>query len=184
MKNPDFSTENEKIFKYLVDEVGPANYMIFDHGAPMPFVRVNPSYNAVYTCCSTSATIDIQTVSYRGLELAPDAPILVMRNMGYCEHDGKLHLNSDDNVFFAHKSGRIGRVARSDAEDHYKEVSKFSGLGHIAEAYHLPKEKSGPINQYVENGALVPIRIDCPPKDKIAFVVDIKKGKVTVIPKK
>ena len=86
-------------------------------------------------------------------------------------------------MFFAHKTGRIGRVARKDSEDHYKEIAKFGGVEHIAEAFHLPKEKSGPISQYVENGALVPIRIDCPLQDKIAFVVDIKKKGFEIIKK-
>lgn len=183
MKNPDFSAENDKIFKYFVDRVGPANYEILYHDAPIPTIEVYPPYKGAYICVSTSAGLHIETVSYRGLELAPSAPIFVMRNIRYCEHDGKPHLNSDDNVFFAHKSGRIGRVARKDAEDHYREISTFGGLGHIAEALHLPKEQSGPISQYVENGALVPIRIDCLLKDKIAFVVDLKKKSFKMVRK-
>lgn len=184
MKNPDFNAENDKIFKYFVDQVGPANYAIFNSDVPMPFAAAHTLYSGFYTCISTSASIDIKTVSYRELELAPRAPVVVMRNMRYCDHNGKPHLNSDDTVFFAHKNGRIGRVARKDAEDHYKEISKFGGLEYIAEAFHLPEEKSGPISQYVENGALVPIRIDCPPKDKIAFVVDIKKKSFKIIREK
>ncbi|MFA5155807.1 MAG: hypothetical protein WC532_00225 [Candidatus Omnitrophota bacterium] len=183
MKNPDFNVENDKIFKYFVEQMGPANYEIFNSEEPMPFVVAQPPYRGFYTCISTSATIDIKTVSYRNLELAPDAPVVVMRNMRYCDHNDKPHLNSDDTVFFAHKSGRIGRVVRKDAEDHYKEIAKIGGLEHIAEAFHLPKETSGPISQYVENGASVPIRIDCPPKDKIAFIVDLTKKSFKVVRK-
>jgi len=125
MQNPDFNTENDKIFKYFVDRVGPANYEIFYPDTAMPVIEVHPSFRALYTCCSTSASLDINAVIYRGLELAPSAPIVVIRNMRYCEHDGNPHFNSDDSVFFAHKSGRIGKVIRKDAEDHYKKISAF-----------------------------------------------------------
>jgi hypothetical protein len=132
MDNPVFDVGNDEIFKRLVKEVGTANYKIFDNNeTPANFIRAYFPYKAIYTCCSTNA-MDIQNVSYRGLELTPQAPILVVRNMGYCNHNGEMHLNSDDNVFFAHKTGRIGRVPRKDAVDHYKKISKFAGLDHIA----------------------------------------------------
>ncbi|MFH1692091.1 MAG: hypothetical protein ABIC68_05960 [Candidatus Omnitrophota bacterium] len=170
-----FKKEYEIQYNKLLEELGPANFRVFD---PDDFPLGTANASALHICVSTSASgiINIQRVSYKGLELLLDSPIIVQRDERFCQHDGSPHFNSDDQVFFVTKNGDVGRIHRKDSPDHYIAISTYGGLQHIAQAYHLPKEKFGPIRNYIENGALMPIRIDCS-DNKEAKIVDITKRK-------
>jgi len=45
------------------------------------------------------------------------------------------------------------------AEDHFIKITNLARLNTIAEAYHLPQEKSGPVEEYKKSGASLPIKI-------------------------
>ena len=98
-----------------------------------------------------------------------------MRVLRQCNHNGINHANADDYMYFPNTNGNIVKVSRRDAPDHILYIAQAIGLGHILSAYNLPDKKSGPISDYVGNGALMPIRIDCP-NDKEAKIIDIVKG--------
>ncbi len=160
--------DNENRHKRIIEEVGHSSFRIFDKDNPFvqticPQLRDTPF---VAVCLSTGDTAQ-RPFTYEGIYIPEGSDIIIQRVFRYCEHNGTPHLNADDVLYFPDKKGNIIRIFRNDAPDHWLKIAGFSGLTHIAKAYHLPTATAGPANSYAENGALVPILMDCPGTDII-----------------
>jgi len=160
MKTKLFS---EQKYTKILKEVGRSSYKIWEPTEPIvsELVPNFKKYQFMGVCMGTSSTLSLD-ITYQGYKIPKGSEIIVQRVFRECQHGGTPHLNADDKVFFPIKNGNIMQLSRNDAPDHYVKITTLGGLGGIAAAYHLPHEKAGPINQYSENGALVPIKIDCP----------------------
>ena len=66
---------------------------------------------------------------------------------------GDLHYNADDQIIFPTTEGHIFRLPRKDAPDHYFTIAGSANMLTIADAYNLPEQKTGPIEQYSEREA-------------------------------
>lgn len=162
---------SEQKYTRIVKEIGEGNYQIFEPQDPFvsylyqDFPGQFP-HRFMGVCLATSATIATSTVDFvcEDIKIARGSQVIDWRTFRYCEHDGYPHLNADDNIIFPDHKGNIWKISKNDAPDHYINIATWAGLNYIAEAYHLPCEKQGPYSKYVENGATVPIRIECQEK--------------------
>ena len=159
----------ERKYTKILKEIGENCYEILEPSDPFIHFLYQDQpghfpHRFVGVCLSTcnSAPINTATVDYvcENIEISRGAHVIDWRTFRYCEHDGYPHLNADDNIIFPDKRGNIWKISRNDAPDHYIGIVTWAGFRYIAEAYHLPKEKQGPYNKYVENGAAVPIKIE------------------------
>ncbi len=126
-------------------------------------------------CAGTGSTLQMDLV-YNDFSIAKGTEVVVERVLRPCNHSGVFHANADDYLLFQDKRGNFIRVSRRDAPDHVETLSEKTGLTPLISAYSLPKEKSGFIKDYVANGALMPIRIDCF-EEKGGVIVDLVKNK-------
>jgi len=165
----------EGIYKKSLEEVGHGRYSIAEPGDPLISVFGLDSLEMPFlgVCAGTGSVLQVDFI-YRVFLIPKGSEILIQRVLRPCNHGGVYHGNADDYLYFPVKSGNIVRISRIDSPDHFVSLSATAGLENIASAYHLPELRSGPISQYVENGALMPIRIDCP-NDKVGQIIDIKK---------
>ena len=154
-----FSTN---IYSKILKEVGPSSYLFLEPNDRITnelFPRLQElGFHAV--CLSTGDTLETSLI-YRDFTIPKGSEIIMQRVFRYCDHGGTIHLNADDYLYFPVKDGRILYTSRRDAPDHYMCIVSEAGLTPIAEAYQLPVEKQGPIYKYKENGALIPIKMDC-----------------------
>ncbi len=168
----------EEIYKNVLKEVGMGRYLYATPEESFVSLLNLNSLKAPFicVCAGTGSTLDVN-FAYGDFFIPKKSEIIIERVLRSCNHGGHHHGNADDYLYFPIKSGNIVRVSRRDSPDHIFNLAETAGLGHIASACHLPKLKSGPISHYVESGAALPIRIDCP-NDNLAKVIDItKKGK-------
>lgn len=81
--------------------------------------------------------------------------IFVGRFLKYDTGHGEYHYNAYDQIIFPTKEGNIFSFSRNDAPDHYLKLSETGGVLNIAEAYKLPVNRSGTIEEYNERGASI-----------------------------
>lgn len=162
----------ESAFISMINEVGVSNYCIFEKDELMPggVFRSNLNidlYNCVFTCTAATAS-NYHIISKTGegedriddLVIPQGQPIVLVRLLRYCEHDGTPHYNADDQIFFQTVNGYTYRFSRNNAPDHYIALANLAGLTDIADAYHLPTQKSGLISDFKANGAELHIEFD------------------------
>lgn len=167
---------SEKSFSHLIDIIGSYQYHIYEPSEMLPDglfkEQLNfPDYNCAFVCTGTTtndyqielATID-GTESLESILVPKDQNILVVRLLRRCEHDGHPHYNADDQIIFPTANGCIYRLSRKDAPDHYVELSENASCQSVAEAFALPEEDSGPIDDYKAKGA--EIYVNCDPFDE------------------
>jgi len=156
----------EKLYKKVTKILPQASYQIVEpHDALAKDIGPTMDQQWVSAWVSTS---DVTMVEHRcgTLIIPPGSQIIHQRIFRHCTHNGTPHLNADDMVLFPIKEGNIVGVYRKDAPDHYTSILQYGGLEHIANEYHLPKQKAGHINAYTVNGASIPIIIDFKPTNK------------------
>jgi hypothetical protein len=171
---------SEKNYNSILRELQPASYKICESTEPL-IQTISPGLNnypypLLTVVMGTGSTLEAP-LYYQGYIIPAGEEIIVQRVLRHCVHNGTPHLNADDNIIFPVQNGNILRVSRKDAPDHYMQIAKLGGLEDVAFAYHLPTEKMGPVNKYCENGATVPIEINCSSIAKEGFVYDITDGK-------
>lgn len=161
----DYKLFPENNFTKLMSEIGEYRYRIFEEFESLPNALFQnklhiENYNCV--CASTAATasdynIVLKTPSgdknISNLFVPQGSPIIVVRLLRYCEHDGKPHYNADDQIIFPTLEGLIYRLSRKNTPDHYIALSEIAGQKDIANAYRLPSEKFGLAKDYKANGA-------------------------------
>ena len=149
----------EKKYKEIVESIGRFKYFLYEKAEILPggfFSQI--SRLSDYTCvlAGTGATTGTCTLRLLGTEeiiIPKNEQVIVFRLLRYDDSHGEPHFNANDQIIFPTQKGNILRLARKDVPDHYIKISAESNMRTIAEAYKLPEEKSGPIEQYVESGA-------------------------------
>lgn len=167
-----FKIYPESDFTRLVDDIGISHYKIFEKDELLPggVFRSNfnfQDYNCVFSSTAATASdynIVLKTAGgenkINNLFVPQGAPIVVVRLLRYCEHDGIPHYNADDQIIFPTLEGAIYRFSRKNAPDHYIALSQTASLQHIADAYRLPDQKYGMAKDYRAKGAELHVEFD------------------------
>ena len=85
--------------------------------------------------------------------------IAVVRFLCLHEGDGDPHFNAYDQIVFPTRRGDVFRMSRRDAPDHYISIADNSRTTSVADAYMLPHNNMGPVQDYGSRGASLQIRI-------------------------
>ncbi len=169
--------EYERIYKTILQEVGIGGRYLYAESSDSFFTSLfgsnSPSIPCIGVCAGTGSTLQMNLI-YRDFTISNGTEVVINRMLRPCDHNGVYHGNADDYMYFPDQKGNIIRVSRRDAPDHILYIARATGLDHIVSAYHLPTERYGFLSDYVGNGALMPIRIDCP-DDKSAKIIEIVK---------
>lgn len=159
---------DERKYKKVIAEIGKGCYEIFKPDNPLTKYVYDAlpdkcEYRFIGACLSTSATLTTATADYLvdGEKILKSEHVIIQRGFRYCEHDGYPHINADDYVIFVDEKGAVWRIHRDSSSDHYIGIATWVGSDTIANAHHLPKEPRGPYYKYLENGASIPIKIEC-----------------------
>jgi len=159
-------------FTRLIEEIGEYRYKIFEESELLPdgvFRNIFnfESFNCVFA--STAATASDYNLVLKtpdgddkidNLFIPKGNPIIVVRLLRYCEHDGIPHYNADDQIIFPTREGLTYRLSRKNTPDHYIALSDIACQKNIATAYRLPEQKSGLAKDYKENGAELHVDFD------------------------
>ncbi len=86
-----------------------------------------------------------------------NSQIILVRYFRECNHNGILHYNVNDQLIYPCKDGKVYRISRKDAPDHYLDIIGASSLTSIGSAYSLPIQEHGAIADYKKNGAIYPV---------------------------
>ena len=155
---------SEKDYTEIINEVGSFRYSIFDQGESLPgnvLPKALPVHSYTPVLVGTGSTTSIYTFSEaQGHFIVPKGScVIVQRLLRFDDTHGTPHFNADDFVIFPTQEGNIFRMKKDKAEDHFIKITNSAHLNSIAAAYHLPQEKSGPVEEYKKNGASLPIKI-------------------------
>ena len=156
---------SEKGYDEIINEVGQFRYNIFDQGEAIPSQVFKKDFNFDYYNCVIAGTGSTLTMCSLDLKLPKkftiprEASVVIVRLLRYDDSHGDPHYNADDQIIFPTEDGRIWRLARNSAPDHFISIVGSTNLFTIAEAYQLPEEKSGHISQYTEKGAKLHINL-------------------------
>jgi hypothetical protein len=163
-----FRLFSEKNYKEIVKEIGINRYGIFQEGdvvpgdilkEPLPF----KNYNCVVAGTGTTLEFCVINTNYENqIEIPENSQVIDVRLLRFDDKHGEPHYNADDLIIFPTSSGDILKLHRKDAPDHYIEIAKAAGIQGLADAYKLPRDKSGETSGYHERGAhlhfpLIPI---------------------------
>ena len=149
----------EDKYTRIINEVGSFRYAIYDQGEAAPgdiFSRISgiEHYNCVLA--GTGSTLSLCTLNLghnKNVMILQNSPVIVVRFLREDKTHGDLHYNADDQIIFPTTEGHIFRLPRKDAPDHYFTIAGSANMLTIADAYNLPEQKTGPIEQYSERGA-------------------------------
>lgn len=154
---------SEKKYKEIVEEIGPNKYQIFEKGESLPgvFFQSLALQNYNWVLAGTSSTLSTYTFTdYKFKTTIPKGEqLIIQRLLRFDDSHGDPHYNADDYVIFPTQAGHVFRMQREKAGDHFIEITNLGGMKSLAEAFHLPKLKHGPIQNYNEDGASLPIKI-------------------------
>ena len=162
----------ESNFSKLIKDIGESRYRIFEESELLPDGVFRSSFNFEnYNCvfASTAATASDYNLVLKtpsgddkidNLFIPQGSPIIVVRLLRYCEHDGIPHYNADDQIIFPTREGLTYRLSRKNIPDHYIALSEITGQKDIANAYRLPNQKSGMSKDYKANGAELHVDFD------------------------
>jgi len=161
MKRPK-PFEPEK-YKNILKEVGEYRYKHFESGDPfLEVILDNPPLELESVIAATSAA-PTPGYEYEHVPVAAGKQFVLLRLLRRCAHNGTEHYNADDQIIFPDESGNYWRDTRKDSSDHYNRIIDESGeIRNVAEAYGLPREKEGAVENYIPDNASLRFRIDCP----------------------
>ena len=148
----------EKIYKKITEILSPYSYCLIENSEPIA-KQIFPSVSFPFvTAWASTALSDHPSYLIENFKIPEGTLISHQRLYRPCQHDGKLHFNADDYLYFIEKTGNVVRCHRYDnlRQDHYIPISEFSSTEQIFEVYSLPKNKNGPITQFFSNGAILP----------------------------
>jgi len=149
----------EKQYREILDEVGSYRYAIYEQDELIPgnlFTKTLGIENYHCVVAGTGDTLSICTLilsNAKEIIIPQGSPVVVVRLLREDLSHGEPHYNADDQIIFPTVGGDIFRLPRKDAPDHFFKIAGTANMLTIADAYHLPEEKSGPITQYSEKGA-------------------------------
>lgn len=159
-------------FSKLINDIGESRYRIFEESELLPDGVFRSNFNfGNYNCvfASTTATASDYNLVLKtagaddkinNLFIPQGNPIIVVRLLRYCEHDGIPHYNADDQIIFPTREGLTYRLSRKNTPDHYIALSEIAGQKDIVNAYRLPNQKYGMAKDYKANGAELYVEFD------------------------
>jgi len=168
-----FNVFPEKSYKEIITSIGSLHYCVFDQVEIIPgniFSTTLPlqQYNCVvagtgdtisdynFTCISSlGSTKHIA----ENIVIPKKTEIIVVRLLRHDTGHGENHFNATDQLIFLTKKGNVLSFSRKDAPDHYISIAKNARVISLADAYKLPKEKSGPVENYSAEGASLHIEL-------------------------
>jgi hypothetical protein len=159
-----FKPFSEKNYTKIVNEIGSLHYYIYDEGEFIPgniFSKALKIQNYNCVVAGTGDTTESYIFETRGNEnivIPKNEQVIVVRLLRLDYAHGEPHYNADDQIIFPVHDGRIFRVTRRDAPDHYLKITATANIASVADAYRLPDIKYGPIQNYTENGASLHIK--------------------------
>jgi hypothetical protein len=149
----------EKKYREIIKELGVHRYCIYDKGETIPGDVFSKTLGIEEFNCvvaGTGGTDTIYTIRHpleRQVVIPSGEQVIVVRLLRADHKHGKPHYNADDQIIFPTVDGDILRLSRKDAPDHYLEIAKNANMLTIADAFKLPKDKSGDVEKYTERGA-------------------------------
>jgi len=151
----------EKDYTEIISAVGSFRYELFSQGESLPgniFSKIPGPEEYQYVLAGKGATVAdyiICDIQDKNLVIPKDSQVFVGRFLKYDTSHGEPHYNAYDQIIFPTKGGNILSFARNDAPDHYLTLSESSGISSVAQAYKLPVNKTGAIEEYNESGASI-----------------------------
>jgi hypothetical protein len=151
----------EKHYSEIISEIGQFRYGLFSPDEALPgniFSKVNGLEDCRYVLAGTGATVSdfvISAIEGNNLIIPKGSQVFVGRFLKYDASHGQPHFNAYDQIVFPTKGGNIFSFARNDAPDHFLEISELSHTRTLSEAYKLPRNKSGTIEEYKNSGASI-----------------------------
>lgn len=166
--NRTFKLFSEKNYNKIKQEIGSFRYYIYEEGENIPgniFSRILTLQNYNCVVAGTGDTVESYTFvsnHQENIVIPKNEQIIVVRLLRFDNTHGDPHYNADDQIIFPIQDGRIFRISRRDAPDHYLKITATANIKSVADAYKLPEAKYGPVDGYSERGAdlyinLVPI---------------------------
>lgn len=159
-----FKPFSEKSYNKIKQEIGPLRYYIYEEGENIPgniFSRVLTLQN--YNCVVAGTGDTVESYAFvsnhqENIVIPKNEQIIVVRLLRFDNTHGDPHYNADDQIIFPIQDGRIFRISRRDAPDHYLKITATANITSVADAYRLPDIKYGPIQNYSEKGASLHIK--------------------------
>src|SRR3989338_8388631 len=155
----------EKQNREILNKVGSFRYSIYEQGESIPgnlFTKALDIENYNCVVAGTGGTLSLCKLilpNAAEITIPQGSPVIVVRLLREDLSRGEPHYNADDQIIFPTAGGDIFRLPRKDAPDHYLQIAGTANMLTIANAYHLPQEKSGPIARYSEKGARLDIEL-------------------------
>ncbi len=153
----------KKSYEEILREIGGFNYQIFEKNEPIPgkFAGDLPFKTYNWVLAGTAGTLRNYSFINQGIDITiPKGELLIRtRLFRFDDSHGAPHYNADDYLIFPTLKGQVVRMKRNRAQDHFVKIVDLANIQSIAEAFHLPNDKKGPIRNYSENGASLPIKI-------------------------
>jgi hypothetical protein len=156
-----FNLVPEKNYNEILSEVGAFRYEMFSRDERMPgdlFSRIRGVEDCRHVLVGTGATISnyvFSEIKDKDLVVPKGSQIFVGRFLKYDDSHGLPHYNAYDQIVFPTKGGNIFSFSRNEAPDHLIEIAKLGSVHSLAEAYNLPQNKRGTIEEYKANGASI-----------------------------
>ena len=155
----------EKKYQEILKEVGAYRYQVFDKNEKMPgdvfpIGMPFPTYTNILAGTGDTASDYTFTDCEPRFTLPKGAQLIVARLLRYDYNRGNPHYNADDYLIFLTQEGNVFRMKRSHAPDHFIRIIDLSQVKPIAEAFHLPDEKAGPVENYGSKGASLHIQLE------------------------
>jgi hypothetical protein len=161
MKRIKLKAFPEKKYSEIVSEIGEFRYGLFSPNEALPgdiFSKVTGLEECRYVLAATGATVSdfvISEIKGNDFIIPKSSQVFVGRFLKYDTSHGEPHFNAYDQIVFPTKEGNIFSFARNDAPDHFLEITELSLTRTLSEAYKLPKNKSGTIEEYKNSGASI-----------------------------
>ena len=122
------------------------------------FSKVNGLEDCRYVLAGTGATISnfvFSEIKESSLVIPKGSQVVIGRFLKYDDSHGEPHFNAYDQIIFPTQGGNIFSFARNDAPDHFIKITELSSTRTLSEAYKLPKNKIGTIEEYKNSGASI-----------------------------
>lgn len=156
----------EKNYTEIISEIGQFRYGLFSPDEALPgniFSKVNGLADCRYVLAGTGATVSdfiISEIKGNEFVIPKGSQVFVGRFLKYDDSHGEPHFNAYDQIVFPTKGGNIFSFARNDAPDHFLKLTELSYTRTLSEAYKLPKNTTGTIEEYKNNGASIYVELE------------------------
>ena len=132
-------------YEAICEEVTPNQYSYWtvqdDISAAVANLAGYPGSGDFYGCLVVTSRTSENPPSIGGVEVRANSPVVFVRTVRYCEHDGRPHINADDRLLFQGSTGAY-KLEQRDATDHYTRLSTDTSLDFVTAQLKLPSDQS------------------------------------------